>query len=128
MAVAEGPDLKRRTLLFSKSVIQFYVKLTRSTLDQTLGKQLLRSATSVGANYREACRSRSRQEFVAIMGISLKELEETSYWLELFDECLPSTDQEHLLYLTRETWELTAVFTSIIKSASSNLNSAKAGP
>jgi len=63
-----------------------YSALPRTTVAQVLGKQVLRSGTSVGANYREANRSRSKAEFMAKIGDSLKELDETAYWLELLVE------------------------------------------
>lgn len=60
-----------------------FAALPKSTVAQVLGKQVLRSGTSVGANYREARRGRSKAEFIAKIGDSLRELEETAYWLEL---------------------------------------------
>jgi four helix bundle protein len=57
--------------------------IPKTTAAQVLGKQMLRSGTSVGANYREAYRGRSKAEFIAKCGDSLRELEETAYWLEL---------------------------------------------
>ena len=77
------PDLKQRTLEFSRRIIRLYVALPKSTVGQVIGKQVLRSGTSVGANYREACRGRSKLEFIAKVGDCLKELDETDYWLEL---------------------------------------------
>jgi four helix bundle protein len=79
-----------------------------------LGKQVLRSGTSVGANYREAFRARSDAEFLAKMGDSLRELDETAYWLELLVESgiVPS---EKLADLQDETDQLIAIFTTIIK-------------
>ena len=79
----QNNDLRKRTKDFALRIIKLYVSLPRVAVAQTLGKQLLRSGTSVGANYREACRARSNAEFVSKLGESLKELEETSYWLEL---------------------------------------------
>ena len=81
-----------------------------------LGKQLLRSGTSVGANYREASRARSKSEFVAKCGDSLRELEESAYWLELLvdGEVMAS---EKLQGLQNECDELTAIFVTIIKQA-----------
>src|ERR1700684_1683633 len=82
-------DLKDRTYLFARRIIALYAALPRSTLAQVLGKQALRSRTSVGANYREAFRSRSKAEFIAKMGDCLRELDETEYWLALLvDESL----------------------------------------
>jgi four helix bundle protein len=79
-------DMRARTKEFALRVIRMYSALPKSTEAQVLGKQVLRSGTSVGANYREAFRGRSRAEFVAKCGDSLRELEETSYWLELLNE------------------------------------------
>jgi four helix bundle protein len=77
------PDLKDRTFQFSRRIVRLYVSLPTKTLHQTLGHQLLRSGTSVGANYREAIRGRSKAEFRAKLGDCLKELEETRFWLDL---------------------------------------------
>lgn len=78
---------------------------------QVIGKQLLRAGTSVGANYRAACRARSRVEFVAKLGIVVEEADETIYWLELLadGDIVP---QERLAELMREARELTAIFTA----------------
>lgn len=84
------------------------------------GKQLLRSGTSVGANYREACRARSDAEFIAILGICLKELEETVYWLELLGES-DIVRQSILSPLLDETDQLLAIFTSIVKAKKQNI-------
>ena len=77
-------DLKPRTKAFALRIIHMYSKLPKNdTVAQVLGKQVLRSGTSVGANYREASRSRSKAEFVSKSGDCLKEIEESEYWLEL---------------------------------------------
>ena len=112
-------DLLPRTLLLARKVITFYASLPKSTVAQVLGKQLLRSGTSVGANYREANQGRSRAEFLAKMGDCLKELSETDYWLELLsaEDFGDKSDCEELL---QETRELIAIFTSIIKNTKQN--------
>ena len=79
-------DLSERTKAFSLRVIQLYSALPQSTVAPVIGKQLLRSGTSVGAHYREAARSRSDAEFVSKVEGALQELEETAYWLELLGE------------------------------------------
>jgi four helix bundle protein len=77
-------DLKLRTKEFALRVIRMYSKLSKGdTVVQVLGKQVLRSGTSVGANYREVSRGRSKAEFISKIGDCLKEIEETEYWLEL---------------------------------------------
>ena len=78
-----GRDLGVRTTEFAKRIIHLFVALPKTTLAQVLGKQLLRSGTSVGANFRESRRSRSKAEFIAKRGDCLKELDESAYWLEL---------------------------------------------
>ena len=96
-----------------------YRAVPKSTLGQVLGKQALRSGTSVGANYREAFRGRSKAEFVAKMGECLRELDETEYWLELLvDESIVS--QKRMSALLDETRQLTAIFVTIIKNARNN--------
>ena len=76
-------ELSVRTKDFALRVIRLYCSLPKSTQGQILGGQDLRSGTSVGANYREAKRSRSKVEFISKIGDCLKELDETYYWLEL---------------------------------------------
>jgi four helix bundle protein len=110
------PDLALRTRNFARRVIRLYVALPKSTVAQVLGKQLLRSGTSVGANYREARRGRSKAEFIAKVGDSLKEADETAYWLELLAEenIIPAGRLEPLL---KETNELIAILVTISKRA-----------
>ena len=76
-------DLRERTFKFARQVIKLFVSLDRGVLAQTLGRQMLRAGTSVGANYREADQARSKAEFIAKIGDCLKEADETAYWLEL---------------------------------------------
>ena len=78
-----------------------------------LGKQLIRSATSVGANYRSACRSRSRAEFASKIGIVLEEADEAAYWLELIIESKIMSESK-CGPLLAEAKELTAIFTSAV--------------
>lgn len=82
---AEGKnDLAQRTKAFALAVIRTTDDLQRTTSSIVLGKQVLHSATSIGANYREASRGHSRPEFIAKIGDCLRETKETAYWLELF--------------------------------------------
>jgi four helix bundle protein len=110
----EPVDLKIRTKKFALRVIKMYSSLPKSTTAQILGKQVLRSGTSVGANFREAYRARSEAEFISILGICLKELEETLYWFELLVESniLPV---EKLSSLMDECNQLIAILTYIAK-------------
>jgi four helix bundle protein len=108
-------DLKLRTKAFALRVIRMYSKLPRNdAVAQVLGKQVLRSGTSVGANYREASRGRSKLEFISKIGDCLKEIEETEYWLELLVDsgCVSEGKMSDLL---DETRQLIAIFTTIDK-------------
>lgn len=87
---------------------------------QVLGRQVLRSGTSVGANYREATRGRSKAEFISKVGDCLKEIDETEYWLELLVES-DCVAPEKMADLLDETRQLIAIFASIVKRAKDNL-------
>src|SRR5574337_2117698 len=78
--------LKERTQRFALRIIKMYRALPRTEEAHIIGKQLLRSGTPIGANYRAACRGRSRAEFVAKLGVVLEEADETVFWLELLRE------------------------------------------
>lgn len=117
----EENDLAVRTKNFALQIIRLFPKLPRTTEAQVLGKQLLRAATSVGANYREACRGRSKREFIAKCGDSLRELEETGYWLELLSEAGIATGDDLQKFRT-ECDELTAIFVTILKRSKDSLS------
>jgi four helix bundle protein len=112
----EEKDLAARTKNFARRIIRLYCALPKETVAQVLGKQVLRSGTSVGANYREANRARSKAEFVSKVGDCLKEADETVYWLELLmDEKVVSRTRLSPLFL--EANELVAIFVTISKRA-----------
>ena len=112
----EETDLRMRTKKFALRIMRMFSALPKTTMAQILGRQVLRSGTSVGANYREAFRGRSGAEFIAKCGDSLRELEETAYWLELLvdGQIVPS---RKLAALRQECDELTAIFVTIIKKS-----------
>jgi len=112
--IKQDNDLRERTKIFALNIIRMFTSLPKTAEATVLGKQVLRSGTSIGANYREAYRSRSRAEFIAKAGDSLKELEETAYWLELLVESL-IVDEMRMADLRKECDELTAIFVTIIK-------------
>ena len=112
-------DLRDRTSVFALRVVRFYGALPKTTEAQVLGKQLLRSGTSVGAHYREALRARSPAEFISKLGGGLQELEETAYWLELLDKAGIVPDSA-LADLRREADELTAILVSCLRTAKAN--------
>jgi four helix bundle protein len=107
-------DLRQRAKEFARRVIRLYAALPKETVAQVLGKQLLRSGTSVGANYREANRARSKPEFIAKIGDCLKEADESIYWIELLvDEHFFPPPQ--LRPLCQEANELVAILVTISK-------------
>src|SRR5256885_16391474 len=104
-------DLKPRTKAFALRVIRMYSKLPKNdTVAQVLGKQVLRSRTSVGANSREASRGRSKAEFISKIGDALQEIEETEYWLDLLVDSGRGSGSQ-MAGLLDETRQLIAVFT-----------------
>jgi four helix bundle protein len=112
-------DLKARTKAFALEIIRLFATLSKRTEDQVLGRQLLRSGTSVGAHYREAQRAKSNADFISKIESALQELEETQYWLELLGESGLAA-KELLAPLARESNELTVIFVSIVNKAKSN--------
>ena len=108
-------DLRHRTKDFALRIIKMYTKLPKTSEAQVMGKQVLRSGTSVAANYREACRGRSKAEFKAKMGIVEQELDETELWLELLVESgtVPADKMKDLLC---ETDELLRIVVSSINT------------
>jgi four helix bundle protein len=109
-------DLKSRTKAFAIRIIRMYAALPKTIQAQIIGKQVLRSGTSVGAHYREANRARSTAEFVSKIEAGLQELEETAYWLELLIEGGIVTTGR-LSSLLKETNELIAILVTCAKNA-----------
>jgi four helix bundle protein len=108
--------LEERTLAFAVAAVQLVGGLPRTDVASVVGRQLLKSGTSIGANYREANRAESREDFVHKSAIVLKECAETEYWLELCrrTELGVVADREALL---QEARELLAIFTTINRRA-----------
>ncbi len=107
-----SPDgLRERTKAFGLPIVRLFRALPRSPDAQVIGKQLLRCGTSVGANYRAACRGRSRQEFAAKLGIVVEDADEAIYWLEMLIDT-GIVPEKRLKELLAEAHELTAIFTA----------------
>jgi len=111
-----GKDLALRTKEYALRVIRAFVTLPKSAEAQVLGKQMLRSGTSVGAHYREAKRAKSDADFISKIEGALQELGETGYWLELLGESEASAISR-LQPLLAETNELLAIFVTNAKKA-----------
>ncbi len=123
MAIEDGKRqrrqaLERRTLEFAAQVLDFVLPLPQGPVRDVIGRQMLRSATSIGANYREANRAASRADFVSKVNIAEKEASETVYWLELCG--LRSLGNDRLRpILLQEGGELLAILVTIGKRAKS---------
>jgi four helix bundle protein len=114
-------ELRKRTKAFASATIKLYCSLPRSRTEvQVLGKQLLRSGTSVAANYREASRARSDLEFVSKVDQCAQEADESMLWLELLrDDCGIRSDK--LDWLLSEADELIAIFVTMSKKVKKRL-------
>ncbi|HXX24961.1 MAG TPA: four helix bundle protein [Terriglobia bacterium] len=109
-------ELQARTKAFALRVITLVDTLPRSTAGQVIGRQLLRSATSVGANYRAACRAQSHAEFAAKLSVVVEEADETLYWLELLHQS-SLVKPMRLNDLLKEANELVAISVAARKTA-----------
>ena len=113
-------DLQKRMLDFAVRCVRVSEAIPASRTGDVIAKQLLRAGTSVGANYRAACRARSPQEFIAKLGIVEEECDEVIYWLELIAS-LKLIGPSKLQNLSSESSEILAITVSSIKTARSNL-------
>ncbi len=109
-------ELKQRTFDFGVRVVRLVESLPKNIAEQTIGRQLLRAGTSVGANYRAAKRARSTAEFIAKLGIVEEECDETVYWIELLI-ALGYVKQKLVAELHAEANELVAIVVTSIKTA-----------
>jgi four helix bundle protein len=109
-------ELKERMKRFGLAIIRLAEKMPRSRSADVVSNQMVRAGTSVGANYRSACRARSKADFIAKMGIGEEELDETLYWLEVSCEAgfFPQADVDGVM---REAKELLAIAVSSIRTA-----------
>jgi len=111
-------ELENRTKTFALRIVHFVSDLPKGKVADVLGYQLLKSGTSIGANYREANRAESRKEFIHKRTIVEKEAAETQYWLELLRE-IPIGNPAELNWLLQECSELLAIFTASGRTAKS---------
>ncbi len=109
-------EMKQRTKLFALGVIQLVESLPKERTAEILGRQLLRSGTSVGSNYRSACRARSIADFISKMGIVEEEVDELLYWMELLIEAGIKVNMR-MEALMKEAGEILAITVASIKTA-----------
>ena len=119
----KNDNLRDRTKTFALDIIRFCEKLPNDETCRVLRRQLLRSGTSVGANYRAACRARSKLDFIAKLGIVSEEADECVFWLELLVET-GIANEHRMRSLLKEARELSAIFTASYNTARSADNSA----
>ena len=112
-------ELKRRTQRFAVEILKFADKLPNKRSLNVLSNQLLRCSTSVGANYRAACKGKSTADFINKIVIVEEEADEAIYWLDLMEEAGLVSSNE-IFPLKKEANELTAIFTAIGKTAKAN--------
>ncbi len=112
-------DLSDRTKKFALRIIKLIKSLPNDVVSQTIGRQLIRSATSVAANYRAACRARSKAEFIAKLGIVVEEADESVFWIEMLIES-EVISSEKVKDLKNETNEILSIMITSIKSAKKN--------
>ena len=115
-------ELRKRTKDFAGSIVRFYMALDKRREElRVLGKQLIRAGTSVAANYREASRARSREEFTSKIDLCSQEADETQLWLELLrDEC--GIDPEIIAPIWSEADELISIFVTMSKNTKRHLD------
>lgn len=118
-------QMKERTKRFALDVIDLIESFPNTTTGRTIGGQLIRCATSVGANYRAACRARSPADFVSKIGIVEEEADESAWWLELAMERRLQPEAS-IRQLFKEAEELTAIFTAAGRTAKRNLRTKSA--
>ena len=106
-------EFRKRTKTFALRIIKLVGQLPKTTAAQVMGRQLMRCGTSVGANYRAACRARSRMDFIAKMGIVEEECDESLYWMELLIESGAMTPKRLSLLINEASEILSMVVQSI---------------
>lgn len=111
--------LQQRSKKFAVEVVKYYKHLPKTDEARIIGKQLLRSSTSVAANYRAVCRARSLADFISKMGIVVEETDESLLWFEILNEAkiIPKDSAEHLM---KESDELLRIFSSSLSTAKAN--------
>ena len=116
--MAAPADLRQRTKAFAIRIVKLTESMPISQAGYVIGKQVLRSGTSVAANYRAVCRARSKADFISKLGIVVEEIDETLFWLELIvdTDLLPSSRMEAII---DEANQLTSIFVTAKKTSRS---------
>jgi len=114
-------DLVERTAKFAEAIIDFSRKLPQDTISRPLISQIIRSGTSIGANYSEADEASSKKDFLNKVAIAKKETKETKYWLRIIAHALPK-NKDDAGQLLQEAQELNLIFAAIIRNSKKTPN------
>ena len=115
-ALSRAEAMKARTKQFALRIVRLFRSLPRAEEARVIGKQLLRSGTSVGANYRAVCRARSKREFISKISVVVEEADESVFWLELLVEA-EIMSKAKLAALHNEAEQLLAIFAASLRTA-----------
>jgi len=115
-------QLQKRTKKFAIDVINLSRLLPNKSIGWTLTNQIIRSATSVGANYRAVCRAKSDKDFISKMETVIEEADETLFWLEIMEELKVINNETEIIRLQKEADELVAIFVSSVKTIKNRIN------
>jgi four helix bundle protein len=118
-------ELKKRTKKFALAIIRLIDELPKNKAGNTIGGQLIRSGTSVAANYRTACRARSNADFISKITVVEEEWDESLFWLEMIIESGLLKESDLLKFLMKEADELTAIFTAVGKTSREKIRNLK---
>ena len=115
-------ELRNRTFKFSLLILELVEFFSKSKATDVIAYQIIKSGTSVGANYRAALRARSDKEFISKINIVLEEVDETLFWLEIIKEKKYINDTKKINDVMKEANELTAIFTASLKTINKRVN------
>ncbi len=118
-------QLQKRTKKFAIDIINLSKQLPNKSIGWTITNQIIRSATSVGANYRAVCRAKSDRDFISKMETVIEEADETLFWLELIEELDVIDNKNEIVKLLKEADELVAIFVSSAKTVKNRINKIK---
>ena len=115
-------ELQIRTKIFALSIIKIVANLPNNRIGWTFTDQIVRSSTSVAANYRAVCRAKSDRDFISKMETVIEEADETLFWLEMVEEAKLMAEESELIKLKAEANELVSIFVSSVKTIKNRIN------
>ena len=115
-------ELQIRTKIFALSIIKIVANLPNNRIGWTFTDQIVRSSTSVAANYRAVCRAKSDRDFISKMETVIEEADETLFWLEMVEEAKIMAEESELIKLKAEANELVSIFVSSVKTIKNRIN------